>query len=346
MQIINHYENENGLQKDFIEANVEIIQRPNTKSHNNVQEVYINGVRGFLKMSVNEHGEPLPILDKFEYLVAKLSTLFGIKSAEEYLLEDNNQLYLFSKSVVSQTEQLVMTSKLNVELLKRWGIPNEMIHKIMTEKDLDYKKLIEEFNLSPEIAQKFEELVTEVSTINNAKILFRQELEPISKTPGSERYILPDNSENQIEYVINMFINKIKLLELPNQEEIIRDYIRMCFFDALIGNKDRNTNNYGLVKKEDGTYSFAPLFDSSTVTMPNIEHNLWQLNEYLMSREATINYIINKYPQYVQDLLQANVTDSITKIALDTLDENEFNLFNGLIIKNLNLETINNNKKH
>lgn len=346
MQIINHYEDKNGLQKDLIEANIEIIQRSNTKSHNNVQEVYINGVRGFLKMSVNEHGEPLPILDKFEYLVAKLSRLFGIKSADEFLLEDNNQLYLFSKSVVSSTEQLVMASSLNVELLKRWGIPSEMIQKIMVEKDLDYKKLIEEFNLPTETAHKFEELVREVSSINNSNILFRQELTPISKTPGSERYILTDNNENQIEYVINMFINKIKLLELPNQEEIIRDYIRMCFFDALIGNKDRNTNNYGLVKKQDGTYYFAPLFDSSTITMPNIEHNLWQLNEYLMNREKTINYIISKYPQYVQDLLQTNVTESITRIALDTLDENEFNLFNGLIIKNLNLEEIKNNKKH
>ena len=47
------------------------------------------------------------------------------------------------------------------------------------------------------------------------------------------------NSKYEIDYAINVFVRIIKKLNLSNEDEIIRDYIRMCFLDCLTGNKDR-----------------------------------------------------------------------------------------------------------
>ena len=62
MEIIDHVINENGELVPIIkEANIIEIKKPDQDSHNNVKEVIINGVRGFLKDSSNS----TPILDKF-----------------------------------------------------------------------------------------------------------------------------------------------------------------------------------------------------------------------------------------------------------------------------------------
>ena len=43
----------------------------------------------------------------------------------------------------------------------------------------------------------------------------------------------------EIGYVVNQYIGVIDRLEVDNRDEIVRDYIRMCFLDVLTGNKDR-----------------------------------------------------------------------------------------------------------
>lgn len=43
----------------------------------------------------------------------------------------------------------------------------------------------------------------------------------------------------EIGYVVNQYIDVIDRLEVDNRDEIVRDYIRMCFLDVLTGNKDR-----------------------------------------------------------------------------------------------------------
>ena len=43
----------------------------------------------------------------------------------------------------------------------------------------------------------------------------------------------------EIGYVVNQYSGVIDRLEVDNRDEIVRDYIRMCFLDVLTGNKDR-----------------------------------------------------------------------------------------------------------
>ena len=335
MKIIDYVINDNGELVPIV-ADVEIteIKKPDTENHNNVKEVIINGVRGFLK----ESSESMPTFDKFDYLLAKLGKLLGLSMADEYLVKDGDKTYLFSKSVVKENEKLIMFSQINKEIIKRWNIPNEMIDRILNNEDIN--ELFIEYNISDDIKMNFIQLLKEINELKE----FRNNQELYDPTPGKEKYKVNDDN---IEYIINIFINRIKVFHLPNEDEIIKDYIKMCFFDALIGNKDRNVNNYGIIKKEDGTYSFAPLFDSSTLAIrmhnnEEISSELWQLNEYLMDRKKTLQYIIKTYPNYIKDMLDNDIEkirEIISLISKEVLDEEELEWFNSVIIDKLNNKT-------
>ena len=335
MEIIDHVINENGELVPIIkEANIVEIKKPDQDSHNNVKEVIINGVRGFLKDSSNS----TPILDKFDYLLSKLGKLLGLNMADECLIRDGDKTYLFSKSVVKENEKLIMFSQVTEELISKWNIPGEMIERLNNNEDIN--KLFEEFNIPEDIKEAIIKLLQEIKIIKE----FRSRQEVLNSTPGREKLKTDDTN---IEFVINIFINRIKLFHLPNEDKIIKDYIEMCFLDALIGNKDRNAYNYGIIKKEDGTYSFSPLFDSATIDIKSnnnerIDPELWQLNEYYMSRKETLRYIIETYPNYVKDILDSDINNTreiISLISKEVLTENELIWFKSAVLDKLNSKT-------
>ena len=333
MEIRNHYIDGDRIKKIVTEANIEYIKKPDINSHNSVEEVLLNGIRGFLKKSVDGNGKSIPTLDKYEYLVSKMSELYGLKTAQEFLVYDQDGVSLFSKSVVSGNEKLIMASGLTFELLRQLKIPEEMIQELKEKGVSAINDLIIKYNLSQETVKSLKELSDKVTDYNKGIQKFREGLERKEDGPNVDRFYVKDH--DQMEFAIYIFINKLDMLNLDNKEEIVRDYIRMCYFDALIGNKDRNPNNYGLVRKEDGSYTFAPLFDSATISMPTTDDNLWQINEYLIDREATLKYLEAKYPNYVNDLKNLDVSEIMTTMSLDVLDKEEFEKFNKLVLNNL-----------
>ena len=258
--------------------------------------------------------------------------------ADECLIRDGDKTYLFSKSVVKENEKLIMFSQVTEELISKWNIPGEMIERLNNNEDLN--KLFEEFNIPEDIKEAIIKLLQEIKIIKE----FRSRQEVLNSTPGREKLKTDDTN---IEFVINIFINRIKLFHLPNEDEIIKDYIKMCFLDALIGNKDRNAYNYGIIRKEDGTYSFSPLFDSATIDIKSnnnerIDPELWQLNEYYMSRKETLRYIIETYPNYVKDILDSDINNTreiISLISKEVLTENELILFKSAVLDKLNSKT-------
>lgn len=238
--------------------------------------------------------------DKFEYIVAKLGKYLGIKMADEYLIRDGDNLSMFSKSVVNNDEELIMASRLGSEIVGVRDIPKEV---------------------QMEEIQKREDFMSQLEKVGNV-----------------ESPKLKANSE-QIDYAIGSFIERVKFLGLPNEEEIIKDYVKMCFFDALIGNKDRNTNNFGLVKGTDGSYKFAPLFDSSGIAMPKIDYELCQVNDYMMDRRDLLRYLLNKYPDYMNEIFDHDIEETgekITKISKAILNEKEYEWFNSSVLNKLN----------
>ena len=257
--------------------------------YNAPQIVNINGVDGFLKDSSNS----MPSFDKYEYLISKLGKYLGIKTANEYLVRDNDKTYLFSASVAKKDHKLIMASSLKDELINA-GIPMDVL--------LGLKEQINSFNNDLES--------------NGMRV-----------------------SPEQMEFAINTFITKIQLLKPENEEEIIRDYIKMCFMDTLIGNKDRNTNNYGLVKNSNGSYSFAPLFDSSTLFMPNVSDELCNINGYLFERKSLLKYLLNTYPQYLDSIFENNIENTgekMTTISKEILNEKDYEVFKSVVLDKLN----------
>jgi hypothetical protein len=289
MEIIDYDVDNNGLLvHNSANASINILGSAGL-GYNAPQIVNINGVDGFLKDSSNS----MSSFDKYEYLISKLGKYLGIKTANEYLVRDNDKTYLFSASVAKKDDKLIMASSLKDELINT-GIPMDVL--------LGLKEQIDSFNNDLES--------------NGMRV-----------------------SPEQIEFAINTFITKIHLLKPENEEEIIRDYIRMCFFDTLIGNKDRNTNNYGLVKNSNGSYSFAPLFDSSTLFMPKVSDELCNINGYFFERKSLLKYLLNTYPQYLDSIFESNIENAgekMTIVSKEILNEKDYEIFKSIVLDKLN----------
>ncbi len=68
-------------------------------------------------------------------------------------------------------------------------------------------------------------------------------------------------------YTLENIKAAIELAYPSNAEDLIRDFIGMCLFDALIGNQDRHAKNWGFVepvrRHTKAETRFAPVFDSA-----------------------------------------------------------------------------------
>ena len=180
--------------------------------------------------------------------------------------------------------------------------------------------------------------ISKIITVTDKEFAEKQEFDKnLESFVYNDRNHYVVKTSEEIEFVINIFIRMIDKLNIENKNEIIKDYIRMCFFDCLTGNKDRVNGNFGLIKSGD-KLSFAPLFDSSTIAMPNIDDNLVQINNYYIDRNALLDFIINKYSNYVEDILNADI-DSIRGILEDIskklLSEEDKKWFDSMITNNI-----------
>ena len=116
----------------------------------------------------------------------------------------------------------------------------------------------------------------EIKRIKEERKKFNETLELVRVKDQDKRIA---KTPEEIDSVVKQYIDIIDRLKVDNRDEIVKDYIRMCFLDVLTGNKDRVSGNYGLIKSGND-YSFAPSFDSSTIGYPGIDDNYVQLNHY------------------------------------------------------------------
>lgn len=161
----------------------------------------------------------------------------------------------------------------------------------------------------------------EIKEIGEERKQFNETLELVRVKDQDKRIA---KTPEEIGYVVNQYIDVIDRLKVDNRDEIVRDYIRMCFLDVLTGNKDRVSGNYGLIKNGDN-YSFAPSFDSSTIDYPGIDDNYVQLNHYLIDRKSLYNYLISNHYDCLSDIFDKDrekVID-VMKSLLDKVFPNE-----------------------
>lgn len=114
-------------------------------------------------------------------------------------------------------------------------------------------------------------------------------------------------------------------------DEITKSYIEMLYLDCLSGNKDRNMKNYGIIKTNDNQYRFCPLFDNSTISMPNIDDNYIGLNSILMDRDKVLDILRFLYPNIIDDL-ESKVIDynEFINIQKNILDDNDIKWFDSV----------------
>ena len=191
--------------------------------------------------------------------------------------------------------------------------------------------------------------LTKIITITDKEIREKQEFDKkmpaININQDTPRHIA--QTEEEVDFVINLFIRIIKKLELSNQEKIIKKYIEMCFLDGLTGNKDRVSGNYGMVKKGND-YTFGGLFDNSTIAYKNVSDNLVQINNYFMDRELLIQHLIKKYPNYLSDVLNRDfieVRSKLSELSSLVLGNEEREWFDSMVTDNI-LKKLGNEEKH
>lgn len=78
------------------------------------------------------------------------------------------------------------------------------------------------------------------------------------------------NPKTKQYYTVDLILRSVEKYGL------MQDVINMLVFDALIGNRDRNPSNYGIIlNHETGEYRFAPLYDNGTsLGISMVDHRL------------------------------------------------------------------------
>ncbi|NPA43584.1 MAG: hypothetical protein GXO27_06130 [Chlorobi bacterium] len=76
---------------------------------------------------------------------------------------------------------------------------------------------------------------------------------------------------------------------------IKRDFFRLLFFDALVGNNDRHMYNWGIIKPLHEKYPprFSPIYDSARALFWN--QTEFQLKNYYLNHQDRLDKFIHKY---------------------------------------------------
>lgn len=106
-------------------------------------------------------------------------------------------------------------------------------------------------------------------------------------------------TEQDVKFIID-FSNKL-IDKLPStatdKQGIKKEYLKMIFLDAFIGQVDRTLGNYGLIhNKTTNTFEFSPLFDNATLRKPYTGNGICLVNGFVADRYLVLREII-KYEE-------------------------------------------------
>lgn len=74
-----------------------------------------------------------------------------------------------------------------------------------------------------------------------------------------------------------------KKFSVEKRSEVIHDFWLMFLFDAVLGNKDRHSGNWGFVKCESGD-TFSPIFDNGASLFPDVDLDAERDKEFIRAR--------------------------------------------------------------
>lgn len=99
-----------------------------------------------------------------------------------------------------------------------------------------------------------------------------------------------DARTNRKEYYI---ISIVKSCLDQKDSKLFNGFIKILFFDALIGETDRHENNWGLTVLENNTYEISPLYDNGCNLLSALKCNEEKLNLFNSNETEFLKYINN-----------------------------------------------------
>lgn len=165
-----------------------------------------------------------------------------------------------------------------------------------------------------------------------------------SKITNYQDFQFQNKKEDYIK-IIDRSIQILKSLPMISQKdikEIEKSYFNMIIFGYITNQVDRNLNNYGIIcNKKTKEYRFAPLFDNSIITLPNLEENQCSFNGYICDRNKLIDCLFDNYYEDIKEKI-TYIIDNKTRlikiidiISKQNLDLTNYNKLMEKIIKNI-----------
>ena len=165
-----------------------------------------------------------------------------------------------------------------------------------------------------------------------------------SKVPDYKEFEFHNSNEDYIK-LIEESIQILKSLPMISQKDIRSikaSYFDMIIFSYITNQVHRNLNNYGLIcNKKTKEYRFAPLFENSIISMPNLTEDQCCFNDKVCNRNRLIDCLFENYYEDIKEKVTYIINNKtrlikiIDIIAKQNLDINNYNILMEKIIKNI-----------
>lgn len=165
-----------------------------------------------------------------------------------------------------------------------------------------------------------------------------------ARSEKSDKYETPMVEDvEDITTVIDSFLQVCDTLKISEEQKrrIRQDYFNMIMLDFVVNNVDRNKNNYGFIISEDGCVRFAPLFDNSTIAIPDMPKGYQQVNGFLINKQQLLNCLYTGYYDDIKVFTQhcvqngTQILASVDNLCTEELSPGEQEWFLGEFTSNL-----------
>ena len=136
-------------------------------------------------------------------------------------------------------------------------------------------------------------------------------------------------------YSLEMILNS-----LESYPQIIEQFIKIMFFDYIIGNTDRHPSNWGVLKKDGNIIGLSPIYDNGSSLCAYIKED--KINDYLGNDKVRFkSLVITKSKSRIR-IDKYNKKEPTHLEVMKYLKDNRNDFSNNLnnINKNLNIESI------
>lgn len=206
------------------------------------------------------------------------------------------------------------------------------------------------------VSEKIAELIAKELKINSAKIdigIYYGDMGCLSYNILSDRQTMSEgvsyisrkypkyDALKGIDFETGKYYCLEIILKSLNKEELQNEFLKIMVFDFIIGNSDRHSNNWAIIKNKSGKEYFAPLYDNGSSLCALISE--LEINNYLGNDKLRFLSLVDSKSK---TLIRINGNDKRTPTHRDVLKylyQNYYDQtreFAELAIKRLNEEKI------